>query len=326
MANTSSRTLRLLSLLQTHRHWRGSDLAERLGASERTLRRDVERLRELGYPVEAQRGVDGGYQLSPGAALPPLVLEDDEAVALVVGLQSALQSGSVLGIDESSVRALTKIVQVMPPRLRYQVDAVASMTVPAAWNESNTGVDSGTLVAVAQACRDSERLHFVYAAPDATPLSRRVEPYRLVLLGRRWYLVAWDLDRSDWRSFRLDRLSEPQNHKAQFVPRAKPFDDAADFVRAGIDRLQRPYEIEVLVLAPASIVRSQLGPWAIVDELDARKCRVRMTADAFAWPIVALLGLGVDFELVSPAEMIEFAAICARRLQLASSPADDRSA
>src|SRR3712207_1880444 len=161
MANTSSRTLRLLSLLQTHRYWPGAELAERLGVSVRTLRRDIDRLRELGYPVEASRGVDGGYQLAAGAALPPLLLDDDEAVALAVGLQAAAQGG-VAGIAESSVRALAKVVQVMPPRLRRRVDALRAMTVPVEWGSGGAGptVDPGVLTTVALACRDGERLEF----------------------------------------------------------------------------------------------------------------------------------------------------------------------
>src|SRR5215831_13772364 len=151
MANTSNRTLRLLSLLQTHRYWPGGELADRLGVSVRTLRRDVDRLRELGYPVEAQRGVDGGYQLAAGAALPPLVVDDEEAVALAVGLQAAAQ-GAVEGIAEASVRALAKVVQVMPARLRRRVQALGAMTVPASWEGSaGAGVDPGVLTAIALA-------------------------------------------------------------------------------------------------------------------------------------------------------------------------------
>src|SRR5689334_19029463 len=199
MANTSARMLRLLSLLQTHRYWPGPELAERLEVSVRTLRRDVDRLRDLGYPVAAHRGVDGGYQLAPGAALPPLVVDDEEAVALAIGLRAAAQ-GAVAGIEESSVRALTKVVQVMPPRLRRRVDALRLATVPAVWATGPT-VDSEVLTTVAQACRDEERLTFAYTARQGERTSRHVEPHRLVSLGRRWYLVAYDLARHDWRSF-----------------------------------------------------------------------------------------------------------------------------
>jgi predicted DNA-binding transcriptional regulator YafY len=307
--------LQLLSLLQTHRQWRGPELAERLEVSERTLRRDVERLREVGYLIDASRGVDGGYRLVPGAALPPLVLDDEEAVALAVGLQSALQAGTVLGIGESAVRALTKIVQVMPPRLRHQVDAIASMTVPAAWGETGKGVDPATLVEVAQACRDTERLHFNYADREAARSERRVEPYRLVLMGRRWYLIAWDLDRQDWRSFRLDRLSEPRSTGAPFAVRELPFEDAAAFLRTGIDSVARQLQVEAIVFAPAEEVRSRLGAWASVENLHDGSCRVRMASDAPEWPTVALCTLGVPFEIVSPPEMVGFVGALGERLR-----------
>src|SRR3982074_3423127 len=164
VANTSSRTLRLLSLLQTHRYWPGSELSQRLEVSVRTLRRDIDRLRELGYPVDASRGVDGGYQLAAGAAMPPLLLDDEEAVALAIGLQTAAQ-GSVAGIEESSIRALTKLAQAMPPRRRRRLDALRSTTVPAVWGSGPT-VDAAVLTAVAQACRDEERLRFAYTAQN----------------------------------------------------------------------------------------------------------------------------------------------------------------
>src|ERR1700760_653310 len=188
MANTSSRTLRLLSLLQTHRYWPGPELAEKLGVSVRTLRRDVDRLRELGYPVEAQCGVEGGYQLAAGAALPPLVVDDEEAVALAVGLQAAAQ-GSAAGIAEASVRALAKVVQVMPGRLRRRVEALTAMTVPASWGSASWGggarpsLDPGALTTIALACRDAERLRFGYLAASGAQTARHVEPHRLGGLG-----------------------------------------------------------------------------------------------------------------------------------------------
>src|SRR3954464_13919893 len=239
MAATSSRTLRLLSLLQSRRHWAGADLAGRLGVSVRTLRRDVDRLRELGYPVQAQRGVDGGDQLAAGAALPPLVVDDEEAVALAVGLQAAAQ-GAVEGIAESSLRVLAKVVQVMPARLRRRIDARRPMTVPADWDgPARAGVDPGVLTAIALVCRDSEHLRFSYTAASGQHTDRHTEPHRLVCLGRRWYLVAYDLTRHDWRSFRVDRLTAPQGNGSRFRPRDLPAADAAEFVRAGLDNLPR---------------------------------------------------------------------------------------
>jgi predicted DNA-binding transcriptional regulator YafY len=320
MANTSSRSLRLLSLLQTHRFWAGAELAERLGVSVRTLRRDVDRLRELGYPVQAQRGVDGGYQLAPGAALPPLVLDDEEAVALAVGLQTAAHA-AVAGIAESSVRALTKVVQVMPPRLRRRVEALRAMTVPAAWNGTGPGIDPEILTAVAQACRDTERLEFAYTAAGGERTGRHVEPLRLVSLGRRWYLVAYDLTRHDWRSFRLDRLDGPRSTGARFRPRALPADDAAAFVRAGIGRLPAPYAVEALVHAPATVVRDRLGRWATVEDVDDGRCLLRMHTDSLDWPAMALGAVAADFEVRSPPELHEHIRDWGDRFGRATAPA-----
>ena len=307
MSNTSSRTLRLLSLLQTRRYWPGAELAERLEVSSRTLRRDVDRLRELGYPVEAQRGIDGGYQLAAGAVLPPLVLDDEEAVALAVGLQTAIQGGSVVGIEESSVRALAKIVQVMPSRLRRRVDAVSAMTVPAQWGGPAISVDPGDLTSIAQACRDTERLEFGYTARDGATSVRHVEPHRLVLLGRRWYLVAWDLTRFDWRSFRLDRLTEPQRTGAQFVPKPLPAGDAAEFVRRGIDNAPTRHSVEAVIHAEAMLVRSRIGPWATIAALDDGSCTLQMTSDSLDWVMMTLGTVDAEFEVVSPPELIDHA-------------------
>ncbi|MEV4629859.1 YafY family protein [Micromonospora sp. NPDC049523] len=305
MANTSTRTLRLLSLLQSHRYWPGTQLAERLGISVRTLRRDIDRLRELGYPVEAQRGVDGGYQLTAGAVLPPLVVDDEEAVALAVGLHAAAQS-AVEGVAESSVRVLAKVVQVMPPRLRRQVEALRAMTLPANWTDpASPGVDPGVLTAVALACRDSEHLRFSYTAADDQHTDRHVEPHRLVSLGRRWYLVAYDLTRHDWRSFRVDRLAAPHGTGSRFRPRDLPAADAAEFVRTSLDNQPRPYQVEVLVDAPAATVRERIGRWGTVEELDAERCRVRMTTDSLDWPTMALGVLGADFRVLDPPELLE---------------------
>jgi predicted DNA-binding transcriptional regulator YafY len=304
MANTSSRTLRLLSLLQTHRYWPGQELAERLGTSVRTLRRDVDRLRELGYPVAAQRGVDGGYQLAAGAAMPPLLLDDEEAVALVLGLRTAAQ-GAIAGIEEASVRALAKVQQVMPPRLRRRVEALRAATVPAVWSSGPT-IDPEALTAVAQACRDEERIRFAYTAQSGEETARHVEPYRLVSLGRRWYLVAYDLMRLDWRTFRLDRLQKARSTGLRFAPRELPAKDAAAFVRASLGNVSvTAHTVEVLVHAAGATVRSLVGQWATVEDIDAHRCRLRMVADNLDWPAHALGSLGADFEVLGPPEMIE---------------------
>jgi predicted DNA-binding transcriptional regulator YafY len=303
MANTSSRTLRLLSLLQTHRYWPGIELAERLEISQRTLRRDVDRLRELGYPVDAQRGVDGGYQLAAGAALPPLLLDDEEAVALAIGLRTAAQGG-VAGIEESSIRALAKLAQVMPPRLRRRIDALHATTVPAVWGDRQT-VNAEALTAVAQACRDEERLRFSYTAQNGDQTNRHIEPHRLVSLGRRWYLVGFDLLRLDWRSFRLDRLDKPRSTGIRFTPRELPAKDAAAFVRASFGNIATSHAVEALVHAPAATVRGMVGQWATVEEVDEQRCRLRMTADNLDWPTLALGSVGAEFEVLHPPQMVE---------------------
>jgi predicted DNA-binding transcriptional regulator YafY len=317
MANTSSRTLRLLSLLQNHRFWPGAELAERLGVSPRTLRRDVDRLRELGYPVTAHPGVDGGYQLASGAALPPLVVDDEEAVAVAVGLRLAAQGAAAARdsadqgtIAEAAVRALAKVTQVMPARLRRRTEAVAIMTESASWDTSRAGaaaIDPDILASTALACRDTERLRFGYAAASGERTERHVEPHRLVALDRRWYLVAYDLTRNDWRSFRLDRVADvPQPTGARFRPRALPAADAAEFVRANIAAVPRAWQVKAVVEAPAAVIRERLGRWATVEEDGAARCLVTMTpTDNLDWPVIALGIAGADFRVIDPPELSE---------------------
>jgi predicted DNA-binding transcriptional regulator YafY len=305
MADTSARTLRLLSLLEARRYWPGPELAERLQVSARTLRRDVDRLRELGYPIQAQRGVDGGYQLAAGTALPPLVVDDEEAVALAVGLQVGAQGG-VEGTAEASMRALAKVIQVMPARLRRRVEALTAATVSATWGSTaQAAVDPAILTTAAMACRDTERLRFSYTAAGGEQTDRHVEPHRLVLLGRRWYLVGYDLTRQDWRSFRLDRLAGPRGTGARFRPRELPATDAAAFVQAGIGRATAVYEVEALVDAPAEIVREGHGRYATVEAVSETRSRIRMTIDQLEWPMMLLGSLGVEFQVISPPELLD---------------------
>jgi predicted DNA-binding transcriptional regulator YafY len=305
MANTSSRMLKLLSLLQTHRYWPGAELADRLEVSVRTLRRDIDRLRELGYPVEAQRGLEGGYQLAAGAALPPLVLDDDEAVALAIGLRAAAH-GAVAGIEDASVRALAKVVQVMPPRLRRRVDAVGSATVLGVW-PGNVSLDAEALTSLAQACRDEERVRFAYTAADGEKMARHVEPLRLVALGRRWYLVAYDLLRQDWRTFRLDRLDSVRSTGMRFHPRELPADDAAAFVRASIGSLRPTQQtVEAQVHASVEAVQAVIGRYATIEpEGDSAVCRVRMRVDNLDWALLALGMVRAEFKVLAPPELIE---------------------
>ncbi|MEY9953695.1 helix-turn-helix transcriptional regulator [Leifsonia sp. EB34] len=312
MASTGSRTLQLLSLLQTHRYWPGQELADRLEVSPRTLRRDVERLRELGYPVDATRGVAGGYQLAAGASLPPLVVDDEEAVALAVGLRTAAQSG-VAGVADASVRALAKVVQVMPPRLRRRVDALRVATLA---SELRPGpvVDAELLTVVAQACRDEERLVFSYVRHDGDASERTVEPHRLVSLGRRWYLVAYDLGRFDWRSFRLDRMAQPRPTGARFRPRTLPAADAAEYVRASLAEAVETLVVDAVIAAPLADVEQAIGRWAQAEtEAPAAdgtaRTRVRITADSAEWALFGLAAVAAPFTIDGPDEVRELAAV-----------------
>ncbi|MGZ4490918.1 MAG: helix-turn-helix transcriptional regulator [Nocardioidaceae bacterium] len=304
MAGTSARMLQLLSLLQTHRYWPGPELAGRLEVSQRTLRRDVDRLRALGYPVDAVRGAAGGYQLQAGAAMPPLLLDDEEAVAIVVGLRGAA-GGMVAGIEDTSVRALSKVVAVMPPRLRRRVDALESFTVPAVFSTGGPTVDAGVLATLAQACRDDERVRFGYTARDGEPTERHVEPHRLVTVGRRWYLVGYDLTRHDWRSFRLDRLTAPAATGARFRQRDLPGGDAAEFVKQGIRTLPQQHHVSVVVAAPASAVAQVVRGWGQVAPLTEQSCRLTMEVDDLGWPMLVLAGVGADFRVEEPAELVD---------------------
>jgi predicted DNA-binding transcriptional regulator YafY len=329
MANTSSRALRLLSLLQNHRFWPGGELAGRLDVSPRTLRRDIDRLRELGYPVTAHPGVDGGYQLASGAALPPLVVDDDEAVALAVGLRLATQgagAGQGDGVAEAAARALAKVGQVMPARLRRRAEAVADMTEPASWTalRGQAVIAPEVLAAAALACRDTERIRVGYGAASGERTERHVEPHRLVALDRRWYLVAYDLDRGDWRSFRLDRIGgAPRPTGARFRPRALPAQDAATFVRQSITAAARParWQVEVVIEAPAAAVRDRIGQWATVTEDGDARCLVTMTPqDSLDWAVIALGVTGADFRVVSPPELAGLVADWGARFSRAASP------
>ncbi len=321
MANTSSRTLRLLSLLQSRRYWPGPDLADRLGVSSRTLRRDIDRLRELGYPVDANPGVDGGYALAAGAAMPPLVVDDDEAMALAVAVQSQL-AGRSSGPDgdEAGLRALTKIIQVMPRRLRARLDAVRSATTPVSWAETDDlRLDPTVLSTLALACRDRERVRFDYQGLSAPRTSRRVEPLRLISLGRRWYLVGYDLTRGDWRTFRIDRIGAAESTGTPFAPRTPPFEDVADFIRSrvGGSAAGGRHHVEVEVHAPPARVVERFGDWARVEPVTAERCRLTMDTDRLEGPLFALGGLGADFTVIGPPELAALALEWAARFSRA---------
>ena len=304
MTATSGRLLKLLSLLQTRRDWTGNELASRLEVSGRTIRRDIERLRELGYPVDALTGPAGGYRLHAGTAMPPLLLDDDEAVAIAVGLRTAARA-SVTGIEETSVRALVKLEQVLPSHLRRRVNALQTATVTLPTSGGQT-VDPETLTSIAGACRDRERLRFAYRGRDATDTSRVVEPHTLVNLGRRWYLVAWDCNREDWRTFRVDRLMRLSPAGARFEPRALPNDDPAAFVAANLSGAPSRYQARVTLFAPADeLAERALFAGSTVEAIDERTCELRTSDDSLDWLAVRVGILGVDFEVHEPPELVE---------------------
>jgi predicted DNA-binding transcriptional regulator YafY len=253
------RALQLLSLLQTRRLWRASELAERFEVTERTVRRDVERLRDLGYPVDATTGTAGGYRLAVGAHLPPLVFDDDEAVAVVVGLRAAAGT-AIAGIEETSVRALAKVEQALPDRLRRRVSALDGSVVSLQRMHGDGGVvDPETLSVLASACRSNEEVRFEYRRRDRADSRRLVEPHQLLSAGRLWYLIAWDLRRNDWRTFRLDRLSDVQLAGRRFALRTIPGGDAAAYLASSVASMPRELDAIVAVRARYDRVEEALS-------------------------------------------------------------------
>jgi predicted DNA-binding transcriptional regulator YafY len=303
MLETSARLLRLLSLFQARRYWSGAELSERLEVTARTLRRDVDKLRSLGYPVNAAAGTGGGYQLGAGATLPPLLLDNDEAVAVAVGLRTAA-SGTVSGIEEASVRALAKLQQVLPTRLRRRVSALESFIEPLA----NTGptVDAETLTAIAGACRDYEKLRFKYQSREGAASSREVEPHRLVHTGRRWYLAAWDSDREDWRTFRVDRIEPGLETGARFRPRKAPDNDFAAYVARSVTYAPYPVQAEIVLHASVEVAAERISPaTGTLQAIDERTSVLRMGGHSLDHLAVYLALTGFDFEVREPVELTE---------------------
>jgi predicted DNA-binding transcriptional regulator YafY len=316
MTETSGRLLTLLSLLQGRRDWPARELADRLAVSERTIRRDVERLRGLGYPVDSLTGPAGGYRLRAGTAMPPLLLDDDEAIAIAVGLRTAARA-SVTGIEETSVRALVKLEQVLPAHLRRRVSALQSATI--ALPAGGPTVDPQWLTVIAAACRDSERVRFAYRGRDGAASRREVEPQALVNLGRRWYLLAWDPARADWRSFRVDRLADPALTGVRFAPREPPAKDAAAYVSQSLSASPNRYQARVTLHADADTVRERVpAHWGTVERIDDRSCEYRTGDDDLDWLALRIAMLGVDFEVHEPPELTEHLRALAGRLSAAA--------
>jgi predicted DNA-binding transcriptional regulator YafY len=324
MLETSARLLRLLSLLQRRSGWSAAELAERLGVSARTIRRDMERLRDLGYPVHAARGVPG-YRLGAGTALPPLLLDDEEAVAVAVGLRTA--TGGVGGIEEASLGALTKLEQLLPTRLRRRVNAVHASTLPVPGNRPGPRVDPAVLAVLAAACRDRERLRLAYRDHHGSLGRRAMEPYRLVSWGRRWYLVAWDVDREDWRILRVDRV-EPATVTPtgqRFTPREPPEGgDLAAYVSRRVSAAGWRYHARVQVQAPAEEVRRRVPAAAgVVEAVDQGTCLLHTGADTLETLAVYLGMLGADFRVGEPPELVAHLRDLAGRYRRATTSAAD---
>lgn len=316
MRETSSRLLELLSLLQARGDWFGGELAQRLEVSERTIRRDVGRLRELGYPVESVTGPGGGYRLRAGAAMPPLLLDEDEAIAIAVGLRTAARA-SVAGIEDTSIRALVKLEQVLPKHLRRRVAALGSATI--AVPVGGPTVNPQHLTIIATACRDSECLRFDYRSRDGSATRREVEPHSLVNIGRRWYLVGWDRRREDWRTFRIDRLKRPAATGVRFIARTLPAKDPAAYVEQSIAGAWSKYEARVTVHASADEVATRV-PFvaAALEPIDEQRCGYRTSDDDLEWLAIRIAMLGFDVEVHEPPELIAQLRVLAGRLERAA--------
>ena len=318
MAETTSRILSLLNLLQTHRQWSGPELAERLEVTERTLRRDIDRLRELGYTVDAVRGPTGGYRLEAGSTLPPLLLTDDEAVTMAIGLRVAATQGLVDG-ELTTQSALAKFEQVLPAGLRARVNALASHLQ--AESPRVATVSQELLGILALACRDSERLRFHYAAANGVETDRVVEPHALVAAARNWFLVGWDVQRADWRTFRLDRLSRVFGTRLRFTPREIPGGTAADYVKRSVSSVRARAGMDVILGMPLEVARAAFGPWgAGVTAIDATTSRWRVDGESNEHLIGALAWIpaGVDYRIEAGPELLGLVGRVAGQLSAAT--------
>lgn len=316
MLTTSARLLQILSLLQSRPFWTGGELADRLGVSTRTIRNDVERLRALDYPVDSTPGVTGGYRLGSGAALPPLILDDDEAIAVALGL-SAAADGSVLGSEEASLRALAKLDQVLPSRLRHRIATLHSavVTVP----RHGPAVDPTVLLTLATACRAMERLRFGYETHSGTASRRTVEPARLALRAGRWYLLAFDLERDDWRTYRVDRISPRLPTGPRFRPRPLPAEGVADHVDRGVAAAPWGFRARIVILAPASAVTERLPRSAgELTPIDDSTCALETGSDDPAALLRYLSMLDLDFSVADSPELVAEARRLAERYRRAA--------
>lgn len=310
------RLLRLLALLQSRREWSGDELADRLGVSDRTVRRDIERLRELDYPVDGTTGTAGGYRLASGKNLPPLLLDDDEAVALAIGLVTG--AGGVAGVEESSTRALAKLERVLPARLRPRLAALAGATVAVPHRDA-PAADPVLLAVLASCCRDHEMLSFDYGNRAGEVSTRGVEPHHLVTVRGHWYLLAYDTNRADWRTFRVDRIDDPRRTQRYFTPRDLPAPDPATYLTRSFAAARYRHTAWMTVRLPADDVRSGVFA-AIPGEVEDRgpdECAVRLSADSaelVTQYVAAIAALGAEFTLDAPEEVVTRVRDLAHRL------------
>ena len=308
--STTERVLRLLALLQHRPSWTATELAAELGVTDRSVRRDVERLRSLGYPVHATAGVGGGYQLGAGTRLPPLLFDDEEAIATAVSLRLA-SGGTVAGAGEAALRALAKLDQVMPPRLRAEVRAVHGATDTLV--DPGVVVDAEVLATLARACRDAVRVRFRYAGRSRDDEERTVEPVRMVATGRRWYLMALDVDRDDWRTFRLDRMRAVVATTWRFRPREHP--DPVAYVQRSVTEAPYRYVARVRVHAEPDLVRELVPPQVgRVEEDRDGWCLLLVGGDNLEWLAMHVARLGFEAQLLDPPELREAVGRLARRL------------
>lgn len=317
MADSTARTLALLSLLQTHRHWSGPELAERLDVSERTVRRDVDRLRVLGYPVDATPGIAGGYRLAAGSHLPPLLFDDDEAVALAVGLRAAA-GASIEGVEETAVSVMAKLEQMLPDHLRRRVDAVHANVTVMRWSPTTPSIPAASLATLTQACRDREEVRFDYRRRDGDESRRLVRPHQLVSAGRRWYLVAWDVRRDGWRTFRVDRMDVPTLAGARFDPLDLPAEDAATFVADALAAAPTMLQATVSVVGGEDDV-ADATRWlgSKPERIDDTHVRIVLRTDAAGWLAAQIAILATSFEILideAPPEIRDMVARSAERL------------
>lgn len=313
MLTASNRLLRLLSLLPTRRHWAGADLAAALNIHPRTVRRDIDRLRQLGYPIHASSGVAGGYAFRAGHALPPLMLDDDEALAVAITLQVAA-TGSVGGIEESALRALVKLEQVMPPRLRQRVDALRSEIVPI--DRVGPAVDASRLATLATACRDQLQIEFDYADIRGRTSRRCVDPQGLAHTAQRWYLVAWDLGRDDWRTFRIDRIASEPLVGGHFAPRPLPAGgDLRAYVSRSINVSPYAEQAQIILHAPLDVMVTKL-PYAasLLTAMDDARCLLQCGANSYQSLVSWLMALDVDFDVQTPGPLSDHLKTASERL------------